>query len=66
MNKEEKQLRSTRDQLLAQLKECDDKLDVIKAQKDKEAEIKRTYQLNKVEPVHEIDWKGMLPLLKLP
>lgn len=35
MNKEEKQLKSTRDQLLAELKECNDKLDAIKAQKHK-------------------------------
>lgn len=64
MNKEEKQLRSTRDQLLAQLKECDDKLDVIKAQKDKEAEIKRNYHMNYVEPEYEIDWKGYATALE--
>lgn len=40
MNKEEKQLKFTRDRLLAELRECNDKLDAIKAQKDKEAEIK--------------------------
>lgn len=64
MNKEEKQLRSTRDQLLAQLKECDDKLDVIKAQKDKEAEIKRNYHMNYVEPKYEVDWKGYATTLE--
>ena len=64
MNKEEKQLRSTRDQLLAQLKECDDKLDVIKAQKDKEAEIKRNYHMNYIEPKYEVDWKGYATTLE--
>lgn len=64
MNKEEKQLRSTKDQLLAELKECDDKLDVIKAQKDKEAEIKRNYHMNYVEPKYEIDWKGYATTLE--
>ena len=58
MNKEEKQLRSTRDQLLAELKECNDRLDAIKAQRDKEAEIKRTYQPNYIEPEYKVDWKG--------
>lgn len=64
MNKEEKQLTSTRDQLLAQLKECDDKLDVIKAQKDKEAEIKRNYHMNYIEPKYEVDWKGYATTLE--
>lgn len=64
MNKEEKQLRSTKDQLLAELKECNDKLDAIKAQKDKEAEIKRTYQMNYVEPKYEVDWKGYATTLE--
>lgn len=64
MLREEKQLKFTRDQLLAQLKECDDKLDAIKAQKDKEAEIKRTYQMNYVEPEYEIDWKGYATALE--
>ena len=64
MNKEEKRLKSTRDQLLAQLKECDDKLDAIKAQKDKEAEIKRNYHMNYVEPEYNIDWKGYATTLE--
>ena len=64
MNKEEKQLRSTRDQLLAELKECNDRLDAIKAQRDKEAEIKRTYQPNQVEPEYEVDWKGYATTLE--
>lgn len=33
MLREEKQLKFTRDQLLAELKECNDRLDAIKAQK---------------------------------
>ena len=64
MNKEEKRLKSTRDQLLAELKECNDKLDAIKAQKHKQAEIKRTYQMNYVEPKHEVDWKGYATTLE--
>lgn len=58
MNKEEKQLRSTKDQLLAELKECDDKLDAIKAERNRKAEIKRTYRPNYVEPVYETNWKA--------
>lgn len=65
MNKEEKQLKSTRDQLLAQLKECNDRLDAIKAQKDKQAEIKRNYHMNYVEPKYEIDWKGYATTLEI-
>lgn len=64
MNKEEKQLKSTRDQLLAELKECNDKLDAIKAQKYKQAETKRTYQMNYVEPKYEVDWKGYATTLE--
>lgn len=64
MNKEEKRLKSTRDQLLAELKECNDKLDAIKAQKHKQAEIKRTYQMNYVEPKYEVDWKGYATTLE--
>lgn len=57
MNKTEKELKANRDQLLAQLKECDDKLNAIKAQKDKEAEIKRNYKPNYIEPRYEMLWK---------
>lgn len=64
MIKEEKQLKFTRDQLLAELKECNDKLDAIKAQKDKQAEIKRNYHMNYVEPKYEIDWKGYATTLE--
>lgn len=64
MNKEEKQLKSTRDQLLAELKECNDRLDAIKAQKDKEAEIKRTYQPNYVEPEYMRDWESYAKALE--
>lgn len=64
MIKEEKQLKSTRDQLLAELKECNDRLDAIKAQKDKQAEIKRNYHMNYVEPKYEIDWKGYAATLE--
>ena len=64
MNKEEKRLKSTRDQLLAELKECNDKLDAIKAQKVKEAEIKRNYHMNYVEPKYEVDWKGYATTLE--
>ena len=64
MIKEEKQLKSTRDQLLAELKECNDRLDAIKAQKDKQAEIKRNYHMNYVEPKYEIDWKGYATTLE--
>lgn len=64
MNKEQKRLKSTRDQLLAELKECNDRLDAIKAQKDKEAEIKRNYHRNYVEPEYKIDWKGYATTLE--
>lgn len=64
MIKEEKQLKFTRDQLLAELKECNDRLDAIKAQKDKQAEIKRNYHMNYVEPEYEIDWKGYATTLE--
>ena len=64
MNKEEKQLRFTKDQLLAELKECNDKLDAIKAQKCKQSEIKRTYQMNYVEPKYEVDWKSYATTLE--
>lgn len=57
MNKTEKELKANRDQLLAQLKECDDELNAIKAQKDKEAEIKRNYKPNYIEPRYEMLWK---------
>lgn len=58
MNKEEKRLKSTRDQLLAQLKDCDDKLDAIKSERRRKAEIKRTYKPNHIEPEYELDWRG--------
>lgn len=64
MNKEEKQLKSTRDQLLAELKECNDRLDAIKAQRTKETEIKRTYRPNQVEPEYAVDWKGYAEALE--
>ena len=64
MTIEDKQLKSIRDRLLAQLKECDDELDAIKAQKDKEAEIKRNYHMNYVEPEYKIDWKGYATALE--
>lgn len=64
MSKTEKELKANRDQLLAQLKECDDKLDAIKAQKDKEAQIKRNYHMNCVEPEYKIDWKSYATTLE--
>lgn len=64
MNKEEKQLRSTKDQLLAELKECNDKLNAIKAQRNKETGIKRTYRPNQVEPEYTVDWKGYAEALE--
>lgn len=64
MNKEEKRLKSTRDQLLAELKECDDKLDAIKAERNRKAEIKRNYLMNYVEPKYEVDWKGYATTLE--
>lgn len=65
MNKEEKQLKSTRDQLVSELKKCNDRLDAIKAQKDKQAEIKRNYHMNYVEPEYTIDWKGYVITLQI-
>lgn len=64
MNKEEKQLRSTKDQLLAELKECNDRLNAIKAQRNKETEIKRNYHMNYIEPKYEVDWKGYATTLE--
>lgn len=64
MNKEEKQLRSTKDQLLAELKECNDRLNAIKAQRNKETEIKRTYRSNQVEPEYTVDWNGYAEALE--
>lgn len=64
MNKEEKQLKSTRDQLLAELKECNHKLDAIRAERARVAEIKRNYHMNYVEPKYEIDWKGYATTLE--
>lgn len=64
MSKTEKELKANRDQLLAQLKECDGKLDAIKAQKCKEAKIKRNYHMNYVEPKYEVDWKGYATTLE--
>lgn len=58
MNKTEKELKASRDQLLAQLKDCDDKLDAIKAERRRKAEIKRTYKPNHIEPEYELDWRG--------
>ena len=65
MNKEEKQLKSTRDQLVSELKKCNDRLDAIKAQKDKQAQIKRNYHMNYVEPEYTIDWKGYAITLQI-
>ena len=64
MNKEEKQLRSTKYQLLAELKECNDRLNAIKAQRNKETEIKRTYRPNQFEPEYTVDWKGYAEALE--
>lgn len=57
MNKIEKELKANREQLLAQLKECDDKLDAIEAERLKRSEIKRTYQPNYIERTYEMRWK---------
>lgn len=64
MNKTEKELKASRDQLLAQLKDCDDKLDAIKSERRRKAEIKRTYQPNYIEPQYEVDWKGYAATLE--
>lgn len=58
MNKTEKELKASKEQLLAQLKECNDKLDAIKAQRRRKAEIKRTYKPNHIEPRYEVYWRG--------
>lgn len=52
----EEQLRMKREQLLRELEECDNRLNSIKSQKDKEAEIKRNYHMNQVETEYNIDY----------
>lgn len=57
MNKTEKELKANREQLLAQLKECDDKLGAIEAERRRRAEIKRNYKPNCIEPRYEMLWR---------
>ena len=57
MNKTENELKATKEQLLAQLKECDDELDAIKAERRRRAEIKRNYKPNYVEPRYDMLWR---------
>lgn len=64
MNKTEKELKANREQLLVQLKECDDKLDAIKAERRRKAEIKRTYKPNYIEPEYEVRWEDYAKALE--
>lgn len=64
MNKTEKELRANREQLLAQLKDCDDKLDAIKAERRRKAEIRRTYKPNPIEPTYETHWENYAKALE--
>lgn len=57
VNKTKEELKANREQLLAQLKKCENELNAIDSEIHRQAEIKHNYKPNYIEPKYERRWK---------